>query len=169
VKTNVIGAARVTERNANDAPQFSPLVLAGAERFHMKEIVADKAYGSRKNVALAAAVGATPYIALRSTAQASAMRVWQNPGAQRDSTAWRWLYHLYNLRRDDFLAHYHARSNVESTFSAIKRVFGDTLRSKTRPAQINELLLKVIAYNIVCVVHSTFELGVSVPGFDAAA
>jgi hypothetical protein len=46
----------------------------------------------------------------------------------------------------------------------MKRVFGDTLRSKTPAAQVNELLLKVIAHNIVCVVHSIFELGVTVPG-----
>jgi transposase len=77
---------------------------------------------------------------------------------------WTKLFHLYSYQRDEFLAHYHKRSNVESTFSSLKRVFGDTLRSKTLVAQTNELLLKVVAYNIVCVVHSIFELGVKVPG-----
>jgi hypothetical protein len=33
-------------------------------------------------------------------------------------------------------------------------------------AQTNELLLKVIAFNIVCTVHSIFELGVTVPGLS---
>ena len=56
---------------------------------------------------------------------------------------------------------------MESTFSIIKRVFGETLRSKNEEAQTNELLLKVIAHNIVCVVHSIFELGVTVPGLSA--
>jgi hypothetical protein len=37
---------------------------------------------------------------------------------------------------------YHKRSNVEATFSAIRRVFGDSVPSKTRVAQINEVLLK---------------------------
>lgn len=32
--------------------------------------------------------------------------------------------------------------------------------------QANELLLKVIAYNITCMVHSIFELGVTVPGIS---
>ncbi|MEX2109080.1 MAG: transposase [Gemmatimonadaceae bacterium] len=82
-----------------------------------------------------------------------------------DSTAWRWLWHLYNLHRDEFLARYHARSNAESTFSSMKRVFGDTLRSRGRVAQTNELLLKVIVHNIVCVVHSMFELGITPPNF----
>lgn len=58
---------------------------------------------------------------------------------------------------------YHGRSNVESTFSIIKRAFGGTLRSKDTETQTNELLMKVIAHNIVCVVHSIFELGVNVP------
>ena len=49
----------------------------------------------------------------------------------------------------------------------MKRVFGDTLRSKTDEAQKNEVLLKVLAYNIVCVIHSIFELGVTVPGLSA--
>jgi hypothetical protein len=31
----------------------------------------------------------------------------------------------------------------------MKRVFGDTLRSKTPVAQINETLMRVIAHNIV--------------------
>lgn len=79
--------------------------------------------------------------------------------------AWRWLWHLYNLHRDEFLPKYHARSNVESTFSGIKRVFGDSLRSKGKVAQANELLLKVICWNITCLIHSVFELGIEVPTF----
>lgn len=45
-------------------------------------------------------------------------------------------------------------------------MFGETLRSKTDEAQVNELLMKVIAHNIVCVIHSIFELGVTVPGLS---
>jgi hypothetical protein len=43
----------------------------------------------------------------------------------------------------------------------MKRKFGDFVRSRTPVAQVNELLLKVLAYNIVCVVHSMHELGIS--------
>ena len=38
--------------------------------------------------------------------------------------AWRWLWPLYNLHRDEFLARYHARSSPVSPCSGIKRVFG---------------------------------------------
>jgi hypothetical protein len=43
----------------------------------------------------------------------------------------------------------------------MKRKFGDTIRSRTEVAQKNEALLKVLAHNIVCVVHSIYELGIS--------
>jgi hypothetical protein len=50
-----------------------------------------------------------------------------------------WL--TYSLRRDEFLSHYHKRSNSEAAFSAIKRKFGAAVRSKTFTAQVNEVLL----------------------------
>lgn len=59
------------------------------------------------------------------------------------------------------MAHYHKRSNVESTFSSVKRVFGDSVRSRTPVAQINEVLLKVICHNIRCLIHETHELGIT--------
>jgi transposase len=34
------------------------------------------------------------------------------------------------IEADEFMQHYHKRSNVESAFSAIKRKFGDSVRSK---------------------------------------
>jgi hypothetical protein len=63
-------------------------------------------------------------------------------------------------RREEFLAHYHKRSNVESTFSMIKRKFGDSLRSKTETAQVNETLAKVLCHNLVVLIHEMYELGV---------
>ena len=58
------------------------------------------------------------------------------------------------------MEHYHKRSNVESTFSMIKAKFGHNLRSKSRTAQINEVLCKVLCHNICCVIQSMHELGI---------
>jgi hypothetical protein len=49
--------------------------------------------------------------------------------------AWSKMVGYFTYRREEFLAHYHKRSNVETTFSMIKRKFGDSLRSKTETAQ----------------------------------
>ena len=162
--TNVICAASITDRNANDAPEFVPLLNAAAPTFPIQRVVADKAYASRINVRRVAEIGAEPVIALKSNMVAHNTQMMTY---KADDSAWRTLWHLYNLRRDEFCAKYHARSNIESTFSSMKRVFGDTLRSKGRVAQTNELLLKVIVHNIVCLIHSMFELDVTLPPFAA--
>ena len=70
------------------------------------------------------------------------------------------MFHLYNLNRDDYLAHYHKRSNVESTFSMIKAKFGDSVRSKMDVAMMNEALCKVLCHNLCCLILSTHELGI---------
>jgi transposase len=59
-----------------------------------------------------------------------------------------------------FLDHYHKRSNVESTFSMIKRKFGDHVRSKTDTAMVSEVLGKILAHNICCVIANQYELGI---------
>ncbi|HVE70828.1 MAG TPA: transposase [Thermoanaerobaculia bacterium] len=155
-KTNVIAGATITDRDAHDYPQFIPLIEDGAKNFDMAEISADKGYIGAKNMEAVARIGSEAYIPFR-------VDMKDNPS----SPVWTKLYHLYNYRQDEFAAHYHRRSNAESTFSMMKRVFTDTLRSKGEVAQANELLLMVVAHNIRCVVHSIFELNVTVPGLSA--
>jgi Transposase len=70
------------------------------------------------------------------------------------------MYHYFQFNREEFLKHYHKRSNIESTNAAIKRKFGETLKSKKETAQVNELLCKIIAYNLTVVIHEMYENGV---------
>ena len=63
----------------------------------------------------------------------------------------------------------HKRSNVETTFHVIKSKFGDRLRSKTRTAQINEALRKVLAHNLCCLIQSIYELGIEPTFWEDAA
>ena len=70
------------------------------------------------------------------------------------------MYHYFQYRREEFLAHYHKRSNVETTFSMIKRKFGDSLRSKSETAMVNEALCKILCHNLVVLIHEMFELGI---------
>lgn len=58
------------------------------------------------------------------------------------------------------MEHYHKRSNIESTNAAIKRKFGETLKLKNWTAQVNELLAKIIAYNLTVVIHEIYENGI---------
>src|SRR2546423_12823206 len=70
------------------------------------------------------------------------------------------MFHFYSYNQDRFMQCYHKRSNVETTFHMIKTKFGDRLRSKTRTAQINEALCKVLAHNLCCLIQSMYELGI---------
>ena len=78
-------------------------------------------------------------------------------GKKRGSAMWAKMYHFFQLNRDEFQEHYNKRSNIESTNAAIKRKFGETLKSKNDTSQVNELLCKIIAYNLTVVIHEMYE------------
>jgi transposase/predicted nucleic acid-binding Zn finger protein len=157
VTTNVITAVEITEKYKSDGKYFKPLVDATARNFKMREVSADKAYSSNVNMQAAADVNAVPYIAFQSRAVAN---------AKKSTALWRQMYHYFSLHTDRFMRSYHKRSNVETTFSMIKAKFGDSLRSKTERAQINEALCKVLCHNIVVLIQAMYELGLK-PKFYA--
>jgi hypothetical protein len=70
------------------------------------------------------------------------------------------MFHYYQFRRDEFLPHYHQRSNAESTFSMVKAKFRDHVRSKTDVAMKNEVLCKFLCHNICVLIQSQCELGI---------
>ena len=117
----------------------------------MKQVVADKAYASRHNFQTITMLNATPFVPFKST----------NNG-NSDSPLWNRLFHYFQMNRAEFLQQYHQRSNAESVFSAIKRKFSASVRSKTEVAQTNEVLLKVLRHNIVCLIHKMHETGAPV-------
>lgn len=77
---------------------------------------------------------------------------------------WKKMYHFFQFNREEFLEHYHKRSNAESVFKMVKMKFGEKLKSKNPVAQRNELLCKFIAHNIVVLIHEMNELGIT-PNF----
>lgn len=148
VKTNVVTSVEVTDGNANDSPYLSQLVNITASRFQMEEVSGDKGYISKRNLAAVVAVGAVPYIPFKENTTGQGPELWCK------------MYHFYQYNRPQFLAHYHKRSNVESTFSMIKMKFGGAIRAKTSVAQTNEVLCKVLCHNICCLISSIYELGI---------
>jgi transposase len=152
VKTNVVTAVEITERYAGDSPQFKPLLEATAQRFTMSEVSADKAYSSAANLQAVVDHDAMPYIPFKAKTDPK--------GWNKKKTVWRRMYYYFCYNQDRFMQCYHKRSNVETTFSMIKAKFGDSLRSKTKTAQINEALCKILAHNLCCLIQSMFELDV---------
>jgi transposase len=58
-----------------------------------------------------AAVGGAPFISFKGNATGGAGGTFQQ------------MFHYFMFRKEEFLQHYHKRSNVESTFSMMKRKF----------------------------------------------
>jgi len=160
VKTNVITAVEVTDSNAADTKHFQSLVEATAQNFAMRQVSADKAYLSNNNLKVVAENQAMPYIAFKAS----------NTGrGAGNSELFRKMFHYYSYNQERFMRNYHKRSNVETTFQMLKAKFGDSLRSKTRRAQINEALCKVLCHNICCLIQSMFELGLKPKFWKVAA
>jgi len=151
VKTNIVAAISITEENGADSPQFGPLIKKTAQGFSIEEVTADLAYSSRLNLQTVENVGGKSYIPFKKNAT----------GRAGGSTIWQKMFHYFQLNREEFLEHYHKRSNIEATNAAIKRKFGETLKSKNPVAQANELLAKIVAYNLTVVIHEMYENGIN--------
>jgi transposase len=155
VKTNVVTAIEIHGRDAHDGVQLPSLVKSTAQRFTVKEVSADKGYSGREAHDAIAAIGAVPYIAFKSNTTGGVGGLFQK------------MYHYFQFNREDFLSHYHKRSNVESTVMMVKSKFGDSVRSKSDVAARNEVLCKVLCHNICCLISAMYELGIE-PVFERA-
>lgn len=156
--THIVTSVEIAGRYANDTLFFKPLVEATVQQgWEVKEISADREYLSDSNIKLVLLKGGQPYIPFKS-----------NSTTNEKSTVWNRMLHYFRFHEEEFNAHYHKRSNVETTFHMIKAKFGERLRSKTATAQINEALLKVLAHNLCCVIQSIFEFGID-PSFHSLA
>jgi transposase len=154
--TNIVTAIRVTDSNGSDSPELPALVATTNRRFALAEVSADKAYLTHRNLEAIEAAGAIPYVPFKSNSKGDG------------PAAWRRMWGLFLYRQSEFLAHYHQRSNVESTFSSMKRKFGGSVRSKCFVAQTNEVLCKALCHNLSVLVHEMHELGIE-PSFREVA
>jgi transposase len=151
VLTNIVTAVEVSKGSAGDSPYFKLLYETTALNFNIKEVLGDKAYSSLENLRLVWENNGLPLIPFK--ANAKAVHRTKDP-------LWTRLYHLFTLNEEWFNKHYHKRSNVESTFSMIKRKFGEYLRSRTEVAQVNEALCKVLCHNLCVINHCMYEMGI---------
>jgi transposase len=148
VKTNVVTAVEIRTRQSADINEFAPLTKTTANSFKINEMSGDKAYGSRANLELIDSLGGTAFIAFKKSSSGAAGGLWAK------------MFHYFCFRQEEFLAHYHKRSNVESTFSMIKAKFRDHVRSKTDAAMKNEVLCKILCHNICVLIQEMYELGI---------
>ena len=138
VKTNVICSARVTRGIRHEIPYFKELVTEAAQTFTIKELSADAGYLSRDNVKTVAGLGGLPFIMPKKTVSIPTKGL---------ISPWAAMLRLWKKHQMLFAQHYHRRSNVESTFGALKRKFGDFCRCKKPETQESEILAKIVCFN----------------------
>lgn len=157
VDTKIVTSVEMSGWAANDTTYFVPLLERTAKYFPMQEVSADKAYLSQKNLQATANLNAIPYIPFKI-----------NTAIPKRNNIWGEMYYHFMANKEDFLAHYHKRSNVETAFSMIKTKFGDAVRSKSYAGQLNEVLCKVLCHNICVIIQGIYEFGIT-PNFGAEA
>jgi transposase len=106
VRTKTVTAVDISGPSAHDSYFSGPLMKTTATHFDISEAAADKAYLSRWNMETVEAAGGTPYIPFKS-----------NTVIPKDDSVWARMYHLFMFDHEEFLRHYHQRSNAESVFS----------------------------------------------------
>jgi transposase len=147
-KTNVIASAEITTGNMHESPLFKPLLKDTIKIFTIKELSADAGYLSKDNVNAISKIGAQPFIMPKRNV---------NVPMKGRISAWGGMLRLWKENQMIFAEHYHRRSNVESTFSALKRKFGDFTRSKLETSQRNDILSKIVCFNTVTLAEAILE------------
>ena len=151
VETNIVTAAAVsgwTGKDSHDTNHFVPLLERTAKYYAVEHILADKAYLSRVNAEFAEMVGAVPVIPTKINT------VITDP----ENTAWGRL--VERNQDESAFNRYFKRSNAESVYSMIERLFQKHIRTAHPVAQVNEALCKVLCHNIVVLIHERYKNGI---------
>jgi hypothetical protein len=152
VKTNIVTAVRILDKDAADCPQFIPLTKETRRHFEIEEMSADAAYASLDNFEAIAECGGQAFIAFKANTTGAVGGMFEK------------AFHFFLFNQEEYLAKYHLRSNVESTYSAVKRKFGDSVMSHSDTGMVNEVLCKFLCHNLTCLIQEQETLGI-VPVF----
>ena len=157
VNTKTVTSVEVSGWTAHDTNYFVPLVERTAGNVQLGDVLADKAYLSRKNFKAVEELGGTPFVPFKKNTLEP---------TESEEPIWAKMYYYFMYNRLSFMEHYHMRSNIESAFSMIKGKFGDSVKSKSDTGQVNEALCKVLCHNIYVLIHAIHALDIE-PNFGA--
>jgi transposase len=97
-------------------------------------------------------LGGVPFIPFKSNVTGKAKGV----------MTWNRMHQYFQQHRDEFMGHYHKRSNAETVFAMVKTKIGTKLSNEKEMHQFNEALVKRLVHNIIVLIHEMHELGVEV-------
>ena len=147
ISTRTILDYQVTDGYASDVTWMQPMLdrLDGGSGL----FCLDSAYLARMICDAIADKGWTPRILPKSNTTC------KNGGSQ----SWGEMTRTHRDDLDRFMDEYHQRSIIEAVFGAIKKMYGNHLRSRRRSRQNREVAIRVICYNIEVVARSDIKSG----------
>ena len=119
------------------------------DNFDVQELYADKGYLSSDNFEVAEELGTRLFIPFK-----------VNTKPVNGDDAWSRAWKFYEYNHDEFLKHYHQRSQVETVFHMDKSKVGPAVKAKNPTAQFNEVLCKILNHNIMVLNHEAHKLGI---------
>jgi len=140
IKTKHIVSMKVTKEDVSDNKMLKPLVHLAATSSPINKVIADGAYDSLDNFRYLDQIDIEPDIKVR-----------KNSSTSTDGCKPRKLVvieQLKDMKRWEKKHGYGMRWIAESTFSSIKRTFGEYVASIKWNNIVNELLLKAYIYNV---------------------
>ncbi len=146
-KSHMVVSVELPKAHGADSPQLALLVEKTCKDFNVKEISADRAYLSRKNLHIIVANGALPFIPFKSNSL----------GKKKGSMVWSKMFEFFHEHPQEYFQHYHRRSNAETVFDMIKQKFGKDVVTRNFQSQTNEVLLKILCHNICCLIAAYYE------------
>ena len=150
VKTNIITSVDITGGYVNDQTRFIPLAKDTARNFKIRDFSGDKGYLAGKHFALIKDLGGQAFIPFKSNTTAN------SHSKSKYKSYFKQAYRFFRDHKEEYLTHYHRRSNIESSFSMIKRKFGNNVKCKKETSQDNEILAKILANNICILIQEIF-------------
>ncbi len=152
---NAAVAVDVDCQKGKDNIYFRKHVERVKQNFNVRDWSGDSAYLSRENCETVTNAGGTPWFHIKKNTKARS----------RGSPAWKRMVKKFKEEPESSGKHYNKRSNSESTFSAKKKKFGSSVRSKNDTAKETEEHMKWICYNFSVLSRAWQELGIK-PKFN---
>jgi hypothetical protein len=139
VETKQVLALKITDEHSHDSKHLKKIVRESAIHGTISKVLMDGAFDSREIFSYLDDRNIIPAIRIRKNAIPNARGCHSRKMAV--------IEQLADYRKWSASVSYGKRWIVESVFSAIKRMFGEEVRSKKRRNMVQELMLKVSLYN----------------------
>ena len=149
VKSKIVTAVNLDK--GKDNLIFREHVAITTKNFQISEWSADGIYWCKENCRTVSSVGGRPFFKVKSS--------WN--GKKSGCLSWKEMNLLSVENNEEYLKHYHKRSNVESANMSKKMLHGDKIYSKLPTARINEETLRWLNHNINVLNRAKYEWNIN--------